>query len=661
MTEGRSLQDRIPGILAVVAVVLATLFGLYARFRGIGTWPLADDEYHTTESVGNILKHGLPAFECGGYYVRGILYQYLLALLSFLPGTEQVTLFRSVTVLSNLLCLPPLYLMARRLGGSYVAMGAIVLFMLSVWEVEYARYIRMYAPFQAVFVWYLYFLFRILVDKDNSCFKWIYLLSIVSIFIYEAGIFLVLLNFFPVLSGKARMSVQRVLLPVIILASAYYLLTFNFMFDWADDYLSLGLAPRPMPDVNTLGHLVIPNAFLYALNDTPDWYGGFSLLLVALAGILYLLVRSRETHYSYKLIFTFWILLAVTNQYSLIIYSLAVFWLIGWLGLNDIRGRDLMYLVVALLVTAAFWLIYALNTSAWHALFAAGVEDPLWKMLVMFLKYPNLLDKIFRPWMGGIPVTTSLSAILIVAGVMVSGKDADPAARQYFRVLAALAIILGVLVGLTLQPYNNSRYTFFMYPLIILLVLYSISRIMNLLVSGKKARTWLFLLMTGSFVALADDYDFRHLAMVDSADINYRTVYNTQKTFHLFNRMDFRTPAEYVNERKGPDDIVIASVRPAHHYLDRLDYFYVDSRNRELPGIVACGGEKEIWTNARLLYNEEMLTSVIDDSGRQVWLIIRSNEYPYIWKGEKLVGDTYSGMLVYKSIDDAVAVYRFGD
>jgi len=645
----------------VVAVVLATLFGLYARFRGIGVWPLADDEYHTTESVGSILKHGVPAFECGGYYVRGILYQYLLALLSFLPGIEQVSLFRSVTVLSNLLCLPPLYLIARRMGGSYVAMGAIVLFMLSVWEVEYARYIRMYAPFQALFVWYLYYLFRILVDKDKSCFKWIYILSIVSVFVYEAGIFLVLLNFFPVLSGKSRMTAARALAPVLILAFAYYTLTFDFMFKAANEVFLSTLALEPAPNVSTLGQLVIPNTFLYSLIGMPEWYGALFLLLAVLAGILYLLINNRETHYSYKLIFTFWILLAVLNQYSLIVYSLAVFWLIGWLEHGGVRGRDVMYLFVAFLGSAVFWVVYALNTSAWHTLYSAGVDDPLWKILVTFTKYPNLVDKIYRPWMAGIPVTTCLSAALIATGLSVSGRDVNPVSRMYFRLLAALIIILCLLVGLTLQPYNNSRYTFFMYPVIILLVLYSIRQIAHVLASGKYIQSWLFLLMAGSYVALADDYDFRHLAMIDSAEINYRTVYDTPKTFHLFNRMDFRTPAEYVNERMGPDDIVITSVRPAHYYLDRLDYFYIDSRNRELPGIVACGGKKEIWTNAGLLYNKEMLLELIADSSKPVWLIVRANEYPYIWQGEKLIADTYVDRLVYKSIDNSVAVYRFGD
>ena len=64
-------------------ISFSVIIGIYIRFNGLGKWPLALDEYYIIQSVENILKHGLPQFANGGYYVRGILMQYMIAPTSF--------------------------------------------------------------------------------------------------------------------------------------------------------------------------------------------------------------------------------------------------------------------------------------------------------------------------------------------------------------------------------------------------------------------------------------------------------------------------------------------------------------------------------------------------------------------------------------------------
>ena len=72
-----------------IVITLAVSFGIYIRFKGLGTWPLALDEYYLVKSSENILKYGLPQFANGGYYVRGILLQYLIALLMYIGVTAE--------------------------------------------------------------------------------------------------------------------------------------------------------------------------------------------------------------------------------------------------------------------------------------------------------------------------------------------------------------------------------------------------------------------------------------------------------------------------------------------------------------------------------------------------------------------------------------------
>lgn len=53
------------------------ILGFVVRINGISNTPLSVDEYYLVTSVQNILKYGLPHFDTGGYYVRGLLYQYI--------------------------------------------------------------------------------------------------------------------------------------------------------------------------------------------------------------------------------------------------------------------------------------------------------------------------------------------------------------------------------------------------------------------------------------------------------------------------------------------------------------------------------------------------------------------------------------------------------
>jgi len=124
----------------MVTVSLAA--GIYFRFVAIGEWPLATDEYFVYRSIAFILDSGLPEFPCGGFYTRGLIYQYVTApLLSF--GLAPEVALRTITALSSLILLPAAYLLSVRLGGRRIAYAVLIVLCLSAWEVEMARFGRM--------------------------------------------------------------------------------------------------------------------------------------------------------------------------------------------------------------------------------------------------------------------------------------------------------------------------------------------------------------------------------------------------------------------------------------------------------------------------------------------------------------------------------------
>ena len=153
-----------PWLFAITCAAL--LFGVYARFKGLGTWPLTADEYYVARSVQNILRTGIPVYECGGYYPRGLLMQYLTAGLQ-LGGLSPELAPRLIAALSSLAALPAVYILGKRVHGSRIGLLAVIILALSVWEVEIARFGRMYAPFQALFAWYLVYFLKYTIDRDH--------------------------------------------------------------------------------------------------------------------------------------------------------------------------------------------------------------------------------------------------------------------------------------------------------------------------------------------------------------------------------------------------------------------------------------------------------------------------------------------------------------
>jgi hypothetical protein len=199
-----SMTSKKEQVLWLIAVAAAVVAGIYFRFLGIGTWPFAYDEYYIFQATQFVRDSGLPAFPCGGYYARGLLLQYLAApFLSLDLPPEGV--IRSITVLSNLLLLPAVYLLGNRIGGTRLAAGnriggtrlaavVTIVMCLSTWEIEMARFARMYAPFQTLFLWYCYHAYRLVEDQDWNRWKWLMLFSVLGPLVWEGGISLAVLN-----------------------------------------------------------------------------------------------------------------------------------------------------------------------------------------------------------------------------------------------------------------------------------------------------------------------------------------------------------------------------------------------------------------------------------------------------------------------------------
>jgi len=85
----------------ILILLLTVLIGLAIRLKGLGKWPLAVDEYYIIKSVENILQKGIPEWSSGGLYLRGLIFQYMIAGLLILGIKVEFAARRDLSALNN--------------------------------------------------------------------------------------------------------------------------------------------------------------------------------------------------------------------------------------------------------------------------------------------------------------------------------------------------------------------------------------------------------------------------------------------------------------------------------------------------------------------------------------------------------------------------------
>jgi len=326
------LEQRQPYFLILF---IFSIVGIYARFKGIAIWPLSEDEYHTVATIHNLLEHGLPYFDCGGIYARGILYQYFLAFLNIIFGGNEILVYRSANALISLLAIPAIYALTKKIAGKESAILALLFYLSSIWEVEYARLIRMYMPFIALFVWYLLCLYKVTIENNLDKLKYLLLISVVSVLVFEEGIFLTILNIMAIaFIDRHNFKEKRVWIFAassicISVISLLYLQT-NFAHSGPQNLpAELDLYNHGNP-TNTWGRFNLPTLLIPHLINHTYWFITWSLLgIFALASLI--LTTRHYRSWPIFILSTLVILFAALNLFAFAILSIATFYLLGWL------------------------------------------------------------------------------------------------------------------------------------------------------------------------------------------------------------------------------------------------------------------------------------------------------------------------------------------
>ena len=160
------------------------------------------------------------------------------------------------------------------------------------------------------------------------------------------------------------------------------------------------------------------------------------------------------------------------------------------------------------------------------------------------------------------------------------------------------------------------------------------------------------------FGVLSEDFGIAHLWNIDTDRVVYRIGFDRFKRSQYYRRWDYRTPAKIINENLKPGDIVVSTANVSSYYLRHLDYLYIDYTDKRLQIVSGCGGKKDVWSNANLIYKPERLLDLLQNSESSVWLIARSAQYTSRRQVEKQISQIFNRYRIFQSVDGHLDVYK---
>ncbi len=620
-----------PGTLVLLLITAG--LGLYARFVDLGIRPLAVDEYYFITSVRAVHETGLPRLEGGGFYTRGLLPQYITAAFMALLGDGGLA-HRLPATLFNLGAIAAAYVYARRHLSQPLALVLPALLLVSSWEVEFARFARMYSALQLATLLLLIAVDRVLAGHRRAI-AWIPPAVLLGLLSHIMGIFFLPALALPLLAAWARgesvpggtRSRAAYLVASAGVAAVGYILVFS-------DLRNAGVVDPYPPGFEAPGRamLQIPALGLPA---------AAGVAVAAVLGLLaYRWIRGTERPTAPEL--WGWATLLFAAVHALAPFLFCTLVALGryrdgtGAGMGAEAGvgtgagtggeagvgagartggatRDGSgYRVAVRLVGLA-----VVGLAAWAALLAVRPGPP--SLERAFLGWPNLYDPVVKPWGLELPFLGALLAAGLAGAILIELRRPVIALLRH----PGATVLYGVLVLAVIDTlYPTTRYLFFVYPFALLTLLMVAVRL-----SGPRPAIGVaaVLLLFG----ISGDFNPTHLVAVSGPEASWRTGRFEPYQDTWYPRRDVVGPADLVNRAvdagNGRSAVVVAGLPGMSAYLDMPHAIFYARTDQRFVNVSRRRGTVDLWSGERLLSTAEELREWLRGADA-AWILAPADE-----------------------------------
>ncbi len=648
--------DRSRSVWLAAAVVA---LGLALRLYRLGALGFAGNEDYLVIAVRGILEAGIPEFPSGVVYPRALPLTYLAAGLAHLFGPGEVVL-RLPGVFFSTAAIFGVYLLARRLISTEVALLAALLMAVSDWEVEVARIARMYSMLSAGCLYGVWLLHRSTVEGGRGNRIALAAVSVVTAWVHQIGFALaVMFASFPLhfKPNRRRIALWIVSIGLVVVSAASY---------WAlnkQEYAKWDLVVKAArgsvweeaPNASEGRLEAFSSRYLVPIQTLRQNRPAVFLALTAMtaAVLLYLALRiwrrPRERLFGATLAIV--VATVYAQQLTLASMAFAAYVLVGRVLEPECFRSRALRLVPWLAVAGLGWLTFSLLVSAPEAATALGRIKAVVKPLV---GYPPSFVKVF---FEQYPVQAGVAAVAVaVAVARFLGKGRADGLGLTVVLFLAPAIVLGFhpqSIGRT-----GARYVFFLNPYFSILVafgaLWMANRLREALADRRRLRVaavgaYVFVLLVATGVG-----GLRASWARVSAGYGLNEDVRDRKTLGAYFHPDFEGSAGFVARGHRPNDVVIAmDILGFHAYFPHTDYQLSMFTKPDAEG----------WIGGRSFDSAADLERVLDRHARQtVWIALPGTHLRRLAGDARMeavlrvIGDR-AGEPVYRARDGLSVVY----
>jgi hypothetical protein len=598
-------------VLLVVILTVAVLLRVYK----LGHLGLYGDEDHTFFAVKNILEKGYPAMPSGMIYIRGIVHLALSTLSAFLFGLSEFSV-RLPSVLASLAVISLLFLLAREVGGVRVGLVTSAIYALSAWDIEMARFARMYEVFLVLYLASTLAFYKGFIKGDKRYCVAAGILFVLTSATHALGIFLLTFPLSLLVIRKYHV-VQRWVLGLYVIAialidRAYAYFVSNFFSQSVEPVVisaTAEVSPRPTT--------WLASSLWSSMTDLPDmtFAVGISAFGVFLVYRLYEL-RDKGIAWEVLLAGGLMAIACLLQQFGI------AFWLLVYALLASNSGYAALYrepwrsYVIFFIGVGLIWLVYGMYQFSGDVAHKFDLFKAKAVLRALF-DYPFIT---LRQFLDVMPLLTILAiGQLAFAFHRLSVEK---------RVGGDWLLIVGALGPLTavgfFAEWPYLQYIFMAYPFFVL----AYATVLTL--SLDKCFSYFFhktavsdgmrrLTVIVAVILTASFSEYHSLSVARSiSERNYSSDVKDKKVFEYLKHPDHKTPATFVQNNKQLDDIVIAMDFITLAYLDRVDYML------RTEGSIRKGLQlkNDIYSGRPTIRNLDMLRQIFEQHpGKRIWLL----------------------------------------